>query len=136
MMFHSKKQRGFSLVELMVVLAIMAVVMSLTGGLVTNVVSKQERFVEIEKVKQLVLSLKYNAFYSGSEFEVDFIENRILITGIYEKKEFTFNQLIFSSQKLQIYSNGTSNQKYFETFIGGEVVAINIPSPYKENEKV
>ncbi|MDE3271230.1 type II secretion system protein [Pseudoalteromonas sp. G4] len=136
MMFHSKKQLGFSLIELMVVLAIMAVSMSLTGGLITNVVSKQERFVEIEKVKQLVLSLKYKAFYTGSDFKVDFIENRILITGIYEKKEFVFNQLIFSSQKLEIYSNGTSNNKYFETLIGEEVITINLPSPYKENEKV
>ena len=57
MMFHSKKAAGFSLIELMVVMAIMAIVMGLTGGLVTKAVDQQTRQVELQKVRQKVQDL-------------------------------------------------------------------------------
>ncbi len=66
------KNKGFSLIELMVVMAIMSVLMGLTGGLVTKTVAQQEKQVELEKVKHLFKQLSYQAFYQGNDIEVIF----------------------------------------------------------------
>lgn len=74
-----KLAKGFSLIELMVVMAIMAVVMSLSGGLLQNSINQQERHVELEKVRQLFKQLSYNAYYQGKEYTVRLEESRLLV---------------------------------------------------------
>ncbi len=83
---RTKRVQGFSLIELMVVMAIMAVLMGLTGGLVTRTVAQQERQVELEKVKHLFKQLSYQAFYQGSDVELTFQGNQIQITQNKEQK--------------------------------------------------
>ena len=78
MTYRSNKQ-GFSLIELMVVMAIMAVVMSLSGGLFQQSINQQERHVELEKVRQLFKQLTYNAYYQGKAHDVRLEENKLLV---------------------------------------------------------
>lgn len=84
--------KGFSLIELMVVMAIMAVVMSLSGGLFQQSINQQERHVELEKVRQLFKQLTYNAYYQGKAHDVRLEENKLLVYT--KNKSNLFNALI------------------------------------------
>lgn len=78
MTYHFKKALGFSLIELMVVMAIMAVVMSLSGGLFQQSINQQEKHVELEKVQQLFKQLTYKAYYQGKSQKIRIEENKLL----------------------------------------------------------
>lgn len=60
-------------------MAIMAVVMSLSGGLFQQSINQQERHVELEKVRQLFKQLTYKAYYQGNAHDVRLEENKLLV---------------------------------------------------------
>jgi prepilin-type N-terminal cleavage/methylation domain-containing protein len=74
----SKTNLGFSLIELMVVMAIMAVLMSLSGGLFQQSINQQERHVELEKIHQLFKQTAYKSYYQGKTHHIRLEENRLL----------------------------------------------------------
>lgn len=74
------KVNGFSLIELMVVMAIMAVLMSLSGGLMQKSINQQARQVELEQVTQLFKKLSYRAYYGGGAMKVRLEKNQMQIT--------------------------------------------------------
>jgi len=108
--------KGFSLIELMVVMAIMTILMGLTGALVTNTVTQQERQVEIEKTLQLFKRLSYQAFYQGTAIEVQLKENKILIFNRDQKQTLTFKQLTFVEQKYKISTQAVIMPNQFSVF--------------------
>ena len=87
--------QGFSLIELVVVMAIMAILMALTGGLATKNVSKRERLVELEKVAQIFKRLSYQAYYTGYDIEVRLEGNLLTATTAGKNKVVEFKQLDF-----------------------------------------
>lgn len=105
MMSHSKKAAGFSLIELMVVMAIMAIVMGLTGGLVTKAVEQQTRQVELQKVRQLFKRLSYQAYYSGFPINVRMQGSEITITVNQQVSSMQFEQLVFSPNDYLVATN-------------------------------
>ena len=105
MMSHSKKAAGFSLIELMVVMAIMAIVMGLTGGLVTKAVDQQTRQVELQKVRQLFKRLSYQAYYSGFPINVRMQGSEITITVNQQVSSMQFEQLVFSPNDYLVATN-------------------------------
>lgn len=95
MMSRFKIQSGFSLIELMVVMAIMAIMMALTGGLASQNIDKQERLVEVEKVKQLFKRLSYQAYYTGYNIQVKLENSKITVVTFYMESTIQFKQLKF-----------------------------------------
>ena len=79
----------------MVVLAIMAILMALTGGLATSSVSKRERAIEIEKVAQIFHRLSYEAYYSGYDIEITLQENTLIKRSAGQTDIVVFSQLNF-----------------------------------------
>lgn len=108
MMSHSKKAAGFSLIELMVVMAIMAVLMGLTGGLLTRNVAQQQRVVELEKIQHLFKLLSYRAYYEGQPIHVEAKDNELLIKYINQpEKLLTFKELNFRQTMFEISTRST-----------------------------
>lgn len=126
MMFRSKKQGGFSLVELMVVLAIMGAVMGLTGGLVTSVTSKQEKQVEIEKVKQLFKQLSYKAYYSGETIQLSMLNDKIDYTFNNVNYQLIFKQITFVPENYQVKSAALTEPNSFGILQNSQVQRFSI----------
>ncbi|NUZ10696.1 type II secretion system protein [Pseudoalteromonas sp. McH1-7] len=87
MMFHSKSSQGFSLIELMIVLAIMGVAMSLTGGLVVKAVSKRTEIIEIKKVENIFKRVMYKSYFSGLETHISIVGNTVIVHSSENEKE-------------------------------------------------
>jgi hypothetical protein len=98
-------------------MAIVAVLLTLTGGIVQKNIAQQERIVELEKVSQLFKQLSYQSYYGKGPINVRLQENKILITehskqnnGLeveqYTSRELLFNQLVFVAQDYVISSKG------------------------------
>ncbi|NOU51812.1 type II secretion system protein [Pseudoalteromonas sp. JBTF-M23] len=100
MMSRFKTNVGFSLIELMIVLAIMSVVMGLTGGLVINIFEKNKRHVELEKVRNLFKVYSYRAYYSGQDTQIQLIDGRAIIST-----QANSNQQIIEFDTLQFVAD-------------------------------
>lgn len=97
-----KKAKGFSLIELMVVMAIMAVLMSLSGGLMQKSINQQARQVELEQVRQLFKKLSYRAYYGGGAIQVRLEKNQMQIIHVADT-------LKFSDEEIEVKEEGDQN---------------------------
>jgi len=110
-MYPFKSCKGFSLIELVVVMAIMAILMSLSGGLLQKSINQQERQVELEQVNQLFRKLSYDAYYKGTSLNIRLEKSTLKITPLSTtknniEKEYDFKQLVFVAQDYQVSSKG------------------------------
>ena len=121
----SKNSLGFSLIELMVVMAIIATLMGLTGGLLTKTVSQQERQVEVEQTIQLFKQLSYQAFYQGVEINVQLKSNQILITKANSQEILTFKHLTFVEQEYRISTQAVIIPATFNVFWNDQIRQFN-----------
>lgn len=140
----------------MVVLAIMAVLMTLSGGLMQKSINQQTRQVELEKVRQLFKKLSYQAYYSGKAVNLRFEGSQILITHLTSQTStpqinvedsllnsrsdnseelpqeiINFEQLIFVAKDYLITSKGAVNQSYYQVFQSDEIVTFPLYSLFE-----
>jgi len=133
-MMSRYKPSGFSLIELVVVLAIVSVLMALTGGLVQKNVAQQERIVELEKVRQLFQQKAYQAFFTGQSFKFRLQENKLILPseGIEQQQQnalpqsqdevlIEFNQLVFVAQDYQVLTNGSVEPSAFSVIYPNDI---------------
>lgn len=137
MMYRSKSFSGFSLIELIVVMAIMAVLMTLSGGLFQKSISQQERHVELEQVTQLFHQLSYQAYYGGKPLRVRLEKNRFSIVPEHVNaeqvvKEHVFKQLTFVPQDYQISSKGIISPNSYGIFWQSNIKQLPLESTFNE----
>ncbi|RXF02892.1 type II secretion system protein [Pseudoalteromonas sp. PS5] len=130
MMFHSKSSQGFSLIELMIVLAIMGVAMSLTGGLVIQAFEKNKRQVELERVKQAFKVYGYRSFYSGYDTKLELVGNTAVISSEADEEPevIEFESLTFVAEQFHIGQKLTIQPATFGVFINEQPRFYDVPS--------
>ncbi|MCO7251787.1 type II secretion system protein [Pseudoalteromonas sp. SSMSWG5] len=96
------KIKGFSLIELMVVMAIMAVLMGLTGGVIVKNVAQQTRLVELEKTQNYFKMLSYKAYYGGYPIKVDLDGSMFKISIADQVTNLEFEELEFEKSSYTI----------------------------------
>ncbi|WMN61215.1 hypothetical protein NI389_07485 [Pseudoalteromonas xiamenensis] len=92
--------------------------MSLTGGLILKNIGKQQRFVEIEKVKNLLKVVSYESFFNGRNTVVSFRDKSILIKGN-NRREIEFKELIFLPSEINFNMYGMSSKTSFSIIVNG-----------------
>jgi len=132
MMLHSKAQRGFSLIEVIVVMAIMTTLLALSGGLLTKSVDQQERLVELEKVHQLFKRLSYQAYYRGHEITLRMHKNQIIIDSNKQQTELNFSQLTFVANDYVVTTKASVSPNKFSIFWSNNIRHFDIPPMYQE----
>jgi len=105
-----KKVNGFSLIELMVVMAIMAVLMSLSGGLMQKSINQQARQVELEQVTQLFKKLSYRAYYGGGAMKVRLEKNQMQITYLVDAITYSDEDNVTNEEYQQESRNEYSDE--------------------------
>jgi len=135
------KSRGFSLIELMVVLAITAILLSLTGGVLQRNIAQQERIVELEKINQLIHKLSYQAYYGAGPYNLRFQENKILIlnaTNTVENdlpnNEIAFEHLTFVSQDYTVSSKGVVSPGHFSIITQRNIRHFSLKALFDEKD--
>jgi|GEM_PF-1913141 len=157
-LFNVTKVTGFSLIELMVVMAIMAVLMSLSGGLMQKSINQQARQVELEQVRQLFNKLSYRAYYGGGAMQVRLEKNQMQIAYAidvaelhdedqseqeqtseqdadnqnYELEFIDFEQLTFVAQDYSISSKGIISPNRYQVFWLEDINTFELKSLFSE----
>ena len=133
-MFRFKRQGGFSLIELMVVMAIMAILMGLTGGLVTKTIDQQTRQVELQKVRQLFKRLGYHSYYNGYAITLRMQESTITITENNQQTKIEFEQLVFSPNDYSISTNSAVTPSKYKVLWNNTIHEFTIQSVFENYE--
>ena len=122
------RQKGFTMIEMMVTLVIIGVATSLVGGMLVETVAKQERLVEVEKVKHVFKQLSYKAFYSGADIDVVLAENTMQVSAKGLSKQIVFNQLDFDTQHFIVSTGATISPNNFSVNWNDDDRIFDIPS--------
>ncbi|WP_462164596.1 pilus assembly FimT family protein [Pseudoalteromonas xiamenensis] len=131
MMSQSKENStGFTLVELIVVLAIMSLTLSLTGGLILESINKQQRLVEIEKVKKILKSVSYESILNGRTSFITLQNNKLKISGI-NNREVEFKELRFLPLEFSYNVYGVSTTRKLDVYINGNIKEVEIDGLYR-----
>lgn len=131
---HSKI-KGFSLIELIVVMSVVSVLLALTGGVVQKNISQQERLVEIERVKQYFKQLTYRSYYTGTDFLLEMSGKQINIY-INQQEEpaesLEFKQITFVAQDFEIHHRGSITPTNFSILLGSDTLSYQVGTLFDE----
>jgi len=131
MMSLFNKQRGFSLIELMVVMAIVATLMGLTGALLNKNVNQQQRLVEIEKTQHTFKMLAYKAYYQGYPIKVNASNDVLTIEINDEVKAIEFKELSFKNTQFLVSTRSTIFPESFTIIVNGNEREYKINGMFK-----
>lgn len=134
-MMYRFKHQGFSLIELMVVMAIMAIAMGLTGGLVASSIDQQRRQVEVEQVRQLFKRLSYQAFYSGTDITLRTEQSWLEYRQGERHQRLEFDALVFVAEDYLITSKTQVYPQKFGIIQGNSIRNFAIDSIYEEYQQ-
>lgn len=99
--------RGFTLIELIIVMSIMTIVLSLVGPLTLRMLDRAQAQSELISLKNSVKKVSYIAFASATQHSFELEQNQISIykSGLF-KKRAEFDYLTFPSQTITFNSRG------------------------------
>ena len=105
----SYKGRGFTLIEIMVVMAVVSLLISFVGPLTLNAIDKSERKSETQQLKRLLKKAGYLSFIRQNHLTVKLTGSDVSIADSFSKEQWhqsSFEHLVFTEQTLQINENG------------------------------
>lgn len=135
MMFRFKTNKGFSLIELMVVMAIVTTLMGLTGALLNKSVGQQQRLIEIEKTQHLFKLLAYKAYYQGFPITINANDNLLTIEIGNEKDVISFKELHFKNTDFLVSTRSTIYPESFQIIVNDTVQEHKITGMFKPYEE-
>jgi len=101
------KQQGFSLIELVVVMIMIAGLVAIVAPSATKSLQSSTKFIEEKKIHSIVKQVSKLAFYSGQSVVLSFENNDVNIwlgEELYKKE--VFEELTFNSAKLHFSATG------------------------------
>lgn len=101
-----RTNKGFSLIELMVVMTIMVGLLSLVGPLAVRNVESTQYKAEEKQFKNWLLKLSHIAFYSGQPVSVSVTERSAVATIGPEQEVLAIEYLDFPAQQIRFTKNG------------------------------
>lgn len=113
-----KKRAGFTLIEMLVTMALMTTVFSLVGPLIYNQIEKAETSSEYIEAKLFFYNSGRLAFLHGTAVELELDGKRITrnVNGV--QQTFDFNYLFFPKQRLKFNANGFTEMSQVQVVAG------------------
>ena len=98
---------GFTLIELIVVISIMAIALSLVGPLTIDFIAKAQAQSEFVSLKNSLKKISFKAFSTAAEHELVFNDN---VLSVFSQEQLieskTFEHLNFSEQTVRFNGRG------------------------------
>jgi len=119
----NKINNGFTMIELLIVLAIMSTLMGLVGPLAINAYDKAQAKTEKYQLNNFINKLSYEAFTQGQTKRIDLEGNQVSIYAGEEEipaKVFNFKYLFFQPQYINLNSNGFTLSDTIDLQIRGQ----------------
>ncbi|WP_448552114.1 pilus assembly FimT family protein [Thalassotalea montiporae] len=99
--------KGFTLIELIVVISIMAIALSLVGPLTIEFIAKAQAQSELVSLKNSLKKISFKAFSTATEHQVLFNNN---VLSLYTREQLvdskTFEHLHFDKQAIKFNGRG------------------------------
>jgi prepilin-type N-terminal cleavage/methylation domain-containing protein len=99
------KARGFTLLELLVVMAIMGLLVGLVGPFTVRQYDKIQVVKEREQLLQLIQRIRFISVIEQADHPLS-VQGASISSATLQQVEFSFQHLRFPPQQLQINSNG------------------------------
>jgi prepilin-type N-terminal cleavage/methylation domain-containing protein len=109
LVFNKSKtsNRGFTLIELIIVMSIMTIILSIVGPLSLNMIDKSQAQSEYIQLQNELKKVSYLAFATASRHELTFEKKTVTLTkGRSNKQKFDFEYLTFIPQSISFNSHG------------------------------
>ncbi|MFD2168186.1 Tfp pilus assembly protein FimT/FimU [Thalassotalea euphylliae] len=129
----SKRQTGFTLVELIVVMAIVGTLLSFVGPVTVNAMEKFEARQEMEQLKNWLMKLSSKSYATGTSNLVVFEGKKI---SVFERKNKdgiasdtkTLEYLFFPTQSVSFTSKGFVTTDKLNVLVGSNdnVIDLNL----------
>jgi prepilin-type N-terminal cleavage/methylation domain-containing protein len=134
----AKISSGFTLIELMIVMSIVALLMGMVGPLAINSLEKAQAKQEMLTVKNWLRKVSYRAFTTGTEHIVKLSGKNIIlqIKGDAELpiENKTFESLFFQPQELRYSQKGFVSPKQLIGTFRGKPMVVDL-NQWVNNEK-
>ncbi|WP_206484700.1 type II secretion system protein [Thalassotalea sp. G2M2-11] len=126
---HYVKNIGFTLIELMIVLSIVALLMTMVGPFALNIIDKTQAKQERLSIENWLRKVSSLSFYSGQVLWIEF--NGRLVSLYNPKKQQTieeirFESLFFQPQKLVFNNKGKTEQKVIQGTFNGQKISLDV----------
>lgn len=110
-MRHSKAKQGFTLIELMIVLAIVGSAIALVGPNLFKAYDNTQRRAEQKDLDDLLQAISYKAFINNRAVEIRFSDNTIRYgyQDTNKRITLTFEWLTFPNQQIRVSEYGYPN---------------------------
>ena len=121
--------KGFSLVELLVVMTLSLTVLSLVGGVTLNAIRRAEAQAELTVIYNLIKKVGVMSFATGRTLVLTFDADRASVVGGDEiLTEKSFDHLRFERQKVTFNRNGFPDSFKLAVNVQGQLRVIDLTS--------
>jgi prepilin-type N-terminal cleavage/methylation domain-containing protein len=125
-----RKQQGFTLIELMIVMSIVSLLTAIVGPLAINSLDKAQAKQEMLSIKNWLRKVSYRAFTTGQAHTIQLSGKRVILyAGSVENSPIenkTLTSLSFKPQRLSYSPKGFITPEVLEGTYRGKVLSINL----------
>ena len=124
--FPVKDQKGFSLIELLIVVSIIGLMMTVTLPISFNMYARYKASLKAQEVMVAVADLRRESFLYSENKVISSASDKMTING--ETKIFTDTRIRIDLP-IQFYKNGTTSGGIINLIIGGYAFKLNVKAP-------
>lgn len=145
-----KSHRGFTLIELMVVMVILGTMLSLVAPLAVKNVDKAKVRTEIAQLNNWINKISFSSYYKGLS-TIAFFDGKSVSVYVLPKKQVNvaddeqnektvidridFDSLFFQPQQIEFNKNGFPQQEKLTYQLNDELITLNVLDiVYQRNE--
>jgi prepilin-type N-terminal cleavage/methylation domain-containing protein len=125
--YFKSLSKGFTLVELLIVMAIMSLILSIVGPLTVKMVDKAQAQSELITLKNAIHKLSYKAFASATPYTLTLNSKILRLESERSNPSIhRFEYLSFSDQVITFNSRGYPSPETLSFFLQGRNDTINL----------